>query len=58
MENEFQLAKLPVSSRNQLWKQGVLFDQMKVSERRTESKNWNEVIPTIKKTSSVPHDQK
>ena len=27
----------------------ILFDQMKVSERRTESKNWNEVISTIKK---------
>ena len=36
--SEFQLAKLLFSSRNELWKQGVLFDQIKVSERRTEPK--------------------
>ena len=46
----FQLAKLLFSSWNQLWKQGVPFDQMKVSESREKLKKiWKEVLSTINK---------
>ena len=57
--NEFQLAKLLSLKRNLLWKEGVQFDQLNVSERRTESKNlkggnfYNQW-----ETSSVPYDPK